>query len=104
MSAFERAGIDVKMGVNLHAIFERAGLPPPRMRLDGLIGGAESIAPMLMTNVVRVLLTQLETMHIASPEDVQIDTLEERIRLALARTGSIMQSPLLIGAWTRLPT
>jgi hypothetical protein len=34
---------------------------------------------------------------------VQVDTLEERMRLDLARTGGIMQSSLLIGAWSRLP-
>ena len=35
--------------------------------------------------------------------DDDIDTLEERMRADLARTGGVMSTPLLIGAWARLP-
>ena len=104
LSAFEQAGVDVETGVKLHSMFEAAGLPPPRMRLDGLIGGASSTAPMLIVNVIRMLLPQLEALRIVTAEEVQIDTLEERIRLELATRGSIMQGSLLIGAWSRIPT
>ena len=104
LSAFEQAGVDVETGAKLHSMFEAAGLPPPRMRLDGLIGGASSSAPMLIVNVIRMLLPQLEALRIATAEEVHIDTLEERIRLELATTGSIMQGSLLIGAWSRIPT
>ena len=104
IDAFERAGIELQMGPKLHAAFKEAGFPPPSMRIDGFIGGAESIAPMFLTNVVRMLLPQLEALDVATAEVVKIETLEERMRLDLARTGGVMQSPLLIGAWTRLPT
>ena len=77
-------------------------LAPPLMRLDGLIGGASSLAPMLIVNVIRMLLPQLEALGIATAEEVSIDTLEERVRLELATTGSIMQGSLFIGAWSRL--
>ena len=103
LSAFDQAGVDVEMGAKLHSMFETAGLPPPRMRLDGLIGGASSAVPMLLVNVIRMLLPQLEALEIASAEEVSIDTLEERIRLELMATGSIMQGSLFIGAWTRIP-
>lgn len=102
--ALDRAGIELEMGPKLYATFQAAGLPAPRMRLDGLIGGAESGAPLLITNVVRMLLPKLEALGVATAEDVQIETLEERMRLDLARSGGIVQSSLLIGAWTRLPT
>ncbi len=103
IETFERAGIKLQMGSELYRAFREAGLPPPRMRLDGFVGGAESTAPMFLTNVVRTLLPQLEALGVATAEDVQIETLEERMRLDLARTGGVMQSPLLIGAWTRPP-
>ena len=102
IEAFERVGIELQMGSKLYPTFSEAGLQPPRMRLDGFIGGAESMAPMFLTNVVRMLLPQLETLGVATAEDVQIDTLEERLRLDLASIGGVMQSPLLIGAWTRM--
>jgi ubiquinone/menaquinone biosynthesis C-methylase UbiE len=100
---FQRAGMELQMGPKLYSTFENAGLPAPRMRLDGFIGGPESIAPMFLTNVVRLLLPQLEALGVATAEDVQIETLEERVRLDLARNGAVLQSPLLMGAWTRLP-
>jgi hypothetical protein len=103
IEAFERAGIELQMGPKLYAAFQAAGLPPPRMRLDGLIGGAESIAPMLMESVMRMLLPHLESLGVATGQDLPMDALEERIRLDLERTGGILQTSLLIGAWTRVP-
>jgi len=103
IEAFERVGIDLQMGPKLYAVFREAGLEPPHMRLDGFIGGAESIAPMFLARVIAVLLPQLEALGVATAHDMEIDTLEERMRLDLARTGGIMQSPLLIGARTRQP-
>jgi len=49
-----------------------------------------------------MLIPQLEALGVASPDQVQIDTLEERMRSDLAKTGGVMSTPLLIGAWTRL--
>lgn len=103
LEAFERAGIDSQMGLKLHAIFQDAGLEPPRMRLDGLIGGAESVAAMMMPGLVHTLLPALEELEVATEEEVQVDALEDRIRMDLMRTGGILQTSLLIGAWARLP-
>jgi ubiquinone/menaquinone biosynthesis C-methylase UbiE len=102
LETFERAGVELEMGPKLYATFQAAGLPPPRMRLDGLIGGAESTAPLLITTVVRTLLPQIEALGGVTPDDVQVENLEDRIRLELTRTGGIMQTALLIGAWTKL--
>ena len=73
------------------------------MRVDGFIGGAESIAPALVANVARMLMPQAEALSAISANEVQIDTLEERMRADLARTGGVMSTPLVIGAWARLP-
>ena len=103
IGAFERVGIELQMGSKLHATFEAAGLQPPHMRLDGVIGGAQSIAPMLMAGVMRSLMPQLEASGVATAQEMQIETLEERMRLDLMLSGGIMQTSLLIGAWSRLP-
>lgn len=103
IEAFKRAGIELQMGPKLYGAFRAAGLPPPQMRVDGLIGGAESVAPTMITNVMRKLLPQIEALGVATAEQVQIETLEERMRLDLARSGGVLQASLLVGAWTRLP-
>jgi ubiquinone/menaquinone biosynthesis C-methylase UbiE len=103
LDTFARAGIELEMGPKLYATFAAAGLNPPRMRVDGFIGGAESIAPALVARVARMLLPQAEALGRVSAGEVQIETLEERLRANLASTGGVMSTPLLIGAWARLP-
>jgi ubiquinone/menaquinone biosynthesis C-methylase UbiE len=103
LDTFARAGIELEMGPKLYATFTSAGLNPPQMRVDGFIGGAESVAPALVANVARMLMPQAEAMAAVSAKEVQIDTLEERMRVDLAGTGGVMSTPLVIGAWARLP-
>ncbi len=100
---FARAGLELEMGPKLYAAFKAAGLNAPQMRVDGFIGGAESICPELVASVAGMLLAQAEALGAITSEEVQIDTLEERMRADLSRTGGVMSTPLLIGAWSRLP-
>jgi SAM-dependent methyltransferase len=103
LDTLARAGIELEMGAKLYATFAAAGLNPPQMRVDGFIGGSESIAPTLVANVARMLLPQAEALGVVNAEEVQIDTLEKRMRADLASTGGVMSTPILIGAWARLP-
>ena len=82
---------------------KEAGLNPPEMRVDGFIGGAGSIAPALVANVARMLMPQAEAPGTIAAGQVQIDTLEERMRADLEITRGVMSTPLLIGAWATLP-
>jgi hypothetical protein len=56
-----------------------------------------------VTNVASLLIAQAEALGAISAKEVQIDSLEERMRADLARTGGVMSTPLLIGAWATLP-
>jgi hypothetical protein len=103
LDAFAKAGVELETGSKLYRIFKDAGLNPPQMRVDGFIGGADSIAPALVANVARMLLPQAEALGAVSAKDVQIETLEERMRADLVRTDGVMSTPLLIGAWAKLP-
>lgn len=104
LDAFAQAGIEMEMGHKLYQTFKAAGLPAPEMEVDGFIGGVEGISPALFANVVRMLVPQLEALGVATAEEIQVDTLEERMRADLAKTGGVMSTPLLIGAWARLPS
>ena len=103
LDTFARAGLELEMGPKLYATFEQAGLNPPEMRVDGFIGGTASVAPALVANVARMLLPQAEALGAISAGEVQIDTLEERMRVDLASTRGVMSTPLVIGAWATLP-
>lgn len=104
LGTFARAGMELEMGPKLHAAFEAAGLNPPEMRVDGFIGGAGSIAPALVADVARTLMPQAEALGAVTPRQLQIDTLEERMRADLASNCAVMSTPLVIGAWATLPS
>jgi len=101
LDAFERAGVDIEMGPKLYAIFKEAGLAAPKLRVDGLASGAEGIMPALIANSVRALVRQMEALDVISAEEVEIDTLEERMPADLVRTGGIVTSPLYFGCWAK---
>jgi SAM-dependent methyltransferase len=103
LDAFARAGIEMELGHKLYQTFKAAGLPAPHLDIDGFLGGVEDISPTLFANVVRTLVPQLEALGVVSADQLQIETLEERMRVDLAKTGGVMSTPLLIGAWSRLP-
>lgn len=100
---FLRSGVEIQMGPKLHAVFRAAGLPAPQMRVDGLIGGSESIVPTLMTDLIRTVLPLIEQFGLATESAVDIDTLEDRLRAELEASDGTISSPLLVGAWTKLP-
>ena len=90
------------MGPKLYSVFKAAGLPAPEMRADALIGGPESVAPALVAGAARMVIPHLEELGIAAEADVDVDTLEDRMRADLERSGGVMSAPPLIGAWVRL--
>ena len=100
---FRRSGADAEMGPKLHRSFKTAGLPDPQMRVDGLIYGSEGAGPALLAESVRAILPAIEQFGVATASEVDIDTLEDRIRVELGAMDATMSSPLLISAWARLP-
>ena len=100
---FLRAGIEVEMGPKLYSALNAAGLNAVQMRVDGFIGGSESICPKLVADVARMLLPQADALGVIKAEEVEIDDLEDRMRADLSTSGGVMLTPLLIGAWASLP-
>jgi hypothetical protein len=101
---FRHSGADSEIGPKLLGIFKAAGLPEPEMRVDGLIYGSMGAGPKLLADTIRAILPAVEQIGLATAGEVDIDTLEDRMRAELAAADSTMSSPLLISAWTRLPT
>jgi ubiquinone/menaquinone biosynthesis C-methylase UbiE len=99
--AFLQSGVDIQTGPKLHGLFKAAGLPPPEMRVDGLISGSEGIGPALMTDVIRTILPLIEQLGLATESEVDIATLEDRMRAELEAVDGTLSSPLLVGAWSR---
>jgi len=96
-------GPDVQMGPKLRRTYLAAGLPAPMLRMDTPIGGgADWPGFAYLASTVRSLLPFLEQFGVVSAAEVDVDTLEERLRAEVVALDGIQLLPPLIGAWTRV--
>ncbi len=99
----ELAGYAPRPGMRLHATFVDAGLGPPTMRLEAVIGGGENSAQaQLIAGVVRTLLPEMERLGVATPEEVGIETLADRMMSEALANGCVLIGRMEIGAWCRV--
>lgn len=99
-----RIGADVRIGLALPQLFRAAGLPTPRMIMGARVAsGPDPAAIAQVVGITRTLLEPMRLTGVATPDEVDIDTLAQRLRAQLEATGATIVSPHFIGAWTRLP-
>ena len=102
--ALFRFGGEAEMGYKLHRTFLTAGLPEPEMRLEAAVGGGlrwegyEDAAETL-----RSLLPIIVKLGIVTEEEVEIETLAERLRGETVAADGIVKAPEVVGAWARRP-
>jgi len=94
---------ETRMGAKLYATFTAAGLPPPCMRLEALVGGGPNAAGVLhvLAGVIETLLPEMERLGVATAADVGIETLFARMSEEAAASCSIVIGHYQIGAWSR---
>jgi SAM-dependent methyltransferase len=96
-------GPDPRMGLKLFTTFLRAGLPAPQLRRDVPVGGGPGWPGYAyVAGTVRSLLPFLERMGAARADEVDIDTLEDRLRAEVAGQDGIQLLPAIMGAWARI--
>jgi SAM-dependent methyltransferase len=98
----EALGNHAHMGAELYAAFLAAGLPPPTMGLDALIGGGEQgmDAAILIADIVETMIPAIEASGVASAAEIDLPTLHERMRREV-EGGSVLLGRHEIGAWSR---
>ncbi len=80
-SGFERSGAHLEMGRELYQTFVGAGLPEPVMHFEAPMGGpADWPGYEYIANSFRSLSPLLDSYGIVSPEELDVDTLAERLR------------------------
>jgi hypothetical protein len=92
------------MGLKLFQTFQKAGLPAPQLCLDAPIGGGPDWPGYAyLAGTVRSLLPFLRQVGaVTAEEEVDIETLQDRLRAELVGQGGIQILPALIGAWARI--
>jgi SAM-dependent methyltransferase len=96
-------GAEVRMDPRLHHAFRDAGLPAPELRCRILITGVATAPMSVIVNIVRAVLPSVERFGIATAAEVDIETLEERMRAEVTAVDGVVNFPPLFAAWTRIP-
>lgn len=88
--------------IKLGQLFQQAGLPAPRMlAMQRVERGPDSYIYDWMAQTTRSLLPLIQQTGVATAEEVQVDTLAERIRQEAVANDCTLITPPLIGAWAR---
>jgi SAM-dependent methyltransferase len=95
-------GPDSLMGLKLFTTFLQAGLAAPQLRRDVPVGGGPGWPGYgYVAGTVRSLLPFLERMGMVRADDVDVDTLEDRLRAEVVGQDGIQLLPAIMGAWAR---
>jgi ubiquinone/menaquinone biosynthesis C-methylase UbiE len=89
LETYRRAGMDLYMGLRLRSIFAEAGLPAPAMHLDAAAGGGPDWPGYeYMARLIRTILPLITKLGVATEDDVEIDTLADRLRAEIGDNGA----------------
>jgi hypothetical protein len=85
------------------AHFHDAGLPRPTMFCEVPVGtGPESPALTILALAISVLLPQIEKIGASTAAELDVDTLEDRLRDAMANSYSQVLFPMQFCGWARV--
>lgn len=93
-----REGANIHMGFDLPGALEQAGLDVQRVRAAAEI---EYGADNSMFAVARVMQARIVHQGVATKDEIDIETLEERLAAERAEAGSIYVRSMSFGAWAR---
>lgn len=105
VQTFRKVGTNPQMCVDLYSAYLGAGLPPPTMGLQALIGGGSSHSNGvdLITDLVTTMAPVIEEMGVSTAAEIDVATLHSRVRAEVEKNGSVVVGRYEVGAWARLP-
>lgn len=100
--AFMRAGACPTIGSRLSLLLAGAGLTQPQgFGVQSYHGPDDPRGPALLGAVVRSLEPRIVDAGLATPEQIDIDSLERRVAAELRKANAVVMLPTLAGAWGR---
>ena len=104
LEVFERAGVHVGMGFELYRTFVEAGLPEPYMHFESPVGGPESWSGYpFVANSFQSMQPLIVEFGLATAEEIDVDTLAERVRQEVVASKRPLLLPPHVTAWAQLP-
>jgi ubiquinone/menaquinone biosynthesis C-methylase UbiE len=99
VQAFQSAGFDAAFGTKLDALFRRAGLGAPRLRLGAVGGANDTDVSTQLVETWRSMLPVAKRAGLVPDELADVDTLQQRLLDQATAAQAITITPALIGAW-----
>jgi hypothetical protein len=104
VEALRRAGLPIRMGLELYTVFLEAGLPAPQMKGEATIfAGPDWAGYDWAAESIRSVLPLILKFGFDTAEEVGIETLAERLRNEALSQRLVVQGPTIISAWTGKP-
>jgi SAM-dependent methyltransferase len=103
LDALAKGGFDARMGPALFATFLAAGLPGPRLLVEGFAEGGPGAPAWAWANVISAAVPLMEQTGVATRAEVDPSTLASRLLAETLAVGGCGFGPPMIGAWTVLP-
>jgi ubiquinone/menaquinone biosynthesis C-methylase UbiE len=105
---FARGGVEMAMGTRLYEVFVAAGVEPPRMCTNALIGAGEEwvrrFAAAFGAGILRSILPSILQFGVATESELDLDTFDERYVSEVVGQASVVQWIPFVGAWGRKRT
>ena len=94
-------GLEGDIGVRLPSLYESAGLARPQLSFEMLVDcSAESEIYDFCVDTVRSLLPHIQDLGISTAEEVDVDTLAQRLRSEADELSTVIGVMPLMGAWS----
>ncbi|HGM5549945.1 TPA: methyltransferase domain-containing protein [Pseudomonas putida] len=94
-----REGADLHIGFNLHGILTQAGLSVESVRAECLVQTPDT--PYGLGNIVKACLSRITALGVASAEEVDIETLQQRLDQERSGSCGIYIGDMMFGSWAR---
>jgi ubiquinone/menaquinone biosynthesis C-methylase UbiE len=102
MEAFTEGGASPRIGARLATILEEAGLETvSSYGIQAYLQPHDPAGAALLAGVVRSLAPVIVARGIATPEQMQLETLPNRIAEEMKHANAVMLPPTVAGAWGR---
>lgn len=104
VETFRRAGVDTEMGLRLPAVFRDAGLPWPQASVHTpLAAGPDHPAYSLFAHVLESLLPLIETLGVATRDEIGVETYARRLSAEAVQHGAAGSAAPVVSAWSTVP-
>ena len=96
-----REGADLHIGFHLHGILSRAGLAVENVRAECIVQTPDKAYG--LGYIIRACLPRIITLGVATADEVDIDTLQQRLDEERTQSEGIYIGDVMFGAWARKP-